>query len=250
MDTNSSAGGEAASRHPVIGLTYAAWCGPDGCERADVDLPLDLPPCPPPAPPVDDAPTSALHDDRLWALARRGPGAVLCLEFELHTRLARQVFRRDFAYVSRQMVGLEASRRVQRLDRATLDDALRSVRQRSDELQALFDRLARELDALPVRPATADVTLAIAAPMRLRATILSPATRRFVELLQAADRVACRAEHAWLLGALPPWRRTEFNSECRRALAGFKELVRAQRAAVGQAVREANARPSQPPSDA
>jgi hypothetical protein len=231
----------------LVDATHSAWQATQAGARADdpVDLPLDLAP-------DAEAAQAALHDDRLWQLARRGQGTVMSLEFELQTRLARQAFRRDFAYVSRQLLGLEASRRVQGLDRTALDDALRNVRERGDELQARFARMAAELDALPVPSRAAATAFGPAAPARLRATVLSPHARRFVELLQAVDQVVWRVERAWLLGLLSPARRTALVGECRRGLVGFKELVRARRQAIGARVREVNARPDgeagQPPA--
>jgi hypothetical protein len=219
----------------------------NGAATADaIDLPLDLPldPSIDTAVPASTAPQCALHDDALWSLARRTQGAVLRLEFELRTSVARQAFRRDFVYVSRQLHGLEASRRVQGLDRALLNDALLAVQRRADDLQALFARIAAELEATLSAHGQAGAEIAFARPARFQATVVSPGARRFVDLVQHADATLCQVERAWLAGVLPPAARTALTSDCRRALVGFKEFVREHRHAIGEQVRKLNAQRS------
>jgi hypothetical protein len=182
----------------------------------------------------------ALHDDAVWALAHRAQGATLRLDFELRTAVARQVFRRDFVHVSRQLHALEASRRVQGLDRAMLNDALLDIERRADGLQALFARIAGELDATLAARGQAGAEIEFARPARFQATVVSPWARRFVELVQRADDALCHVEKAWLLGALSPQARTGLVGDCRRALLGFKANVRDRRQAIGAHVREIN----------
>ena len=88
-----------------------------------------------------------MRDAELWLLARRTQGAALRLDFELRTAVVRQVFRRDFVYVSRQLHALEASRRVQGLDRASLDDALATLQRCEEDVHDLLDRIAADLAA-------------------------------------------------------------------------------------------------------
>ena len=45
---------------------------------------------------------------------------------------------------------------------------------------------------------------------------------------------------AWLLGLVEPTHRTVLQSDCRRALHGFKDLACQRRQAVGELVREVN----------
>ena len=207
--------------------------------REHVELPLD---------PADDgvqtaaaAPQRALHDDALWLLARRGQGAALQLDFELRTALVRQVFRRDFVYVARQLHALEASRRVQGLDRACLNDALAAIQCRSDDVQALLQGIATNLQTSIAAHAPADARIAFARPARFQATIVSPAARRYLALLMQADETLARLEMAWLLGLVEPAARTALTSDCRRALHGFKDLACDRRQAVGEQVLELNA---------
>ena len=219
----------------------AAVAGANGAagNREHVDLPLDDVDADPSGPRPE--PEHAPRDAELWLLARRTQGAALRLDFELRTALVRQVFRRDFVYVSRQLHGLEASRRVQGLDRAALNDALAALQRRADDVQALLQGIATELqDAIAARgPASARI--AFARPTRFQATIVSPTARRFLALLTLADETLARLEMAWLLGLVDPATRTALASDCRRALHGFKDLASDRRQAVGELVRQVNA---------
>ncbi|MCK9684364.1 hypothetical protein [Scleromatobacter humisilvae] len=187
-------------------------------------------------------PQLAPRDAELWLLARRTQGAALRLDFDLCTSLVRQVFRRDFVYVSRQLHGLETSRRVQGLDRACLSDALAALQHRTDDVLALLRRIATDLDATLASHAPASARLAFARPARFQATIVSPTAHRYLALLIQADETLARLEMAWLLGLVAAAHRSALLSDCRRALHGFKELACQRRQVVGERVREVNAR--------
>jgi len=191
--------------------------------------------------PDSDDPQRAPRDIELWLLARRAQGAALRLDFELRTALARQVFRRDFVYVSRQLHALEASRRVQGLDRARLDDALATLRQRGDVIEAFMNQRTSELQAAIDARGPASARIAFARPARFQATIVSPGAHRFLALLLRADETLARLEMAWLLGLVEPATRSALVSDCRRALLGFKDLACDLRRAVGLLVQEVNA---------
>ncbi len=204
--------------------------------HADTDTDTDTAP-----EPMPQVPERALRDAELWLLARRRHGAALRLDFELRTTLVRQVFRRDFVYVSRQLHALEASRRVQGLDRTRLDDALAALLRRIDDVQALLQRIAADLDAALAAHAPAGARIAFARPARFQATIVSPIAHRYLGLLTRADETLARLEMAWLLGLAEPASRTARVSDCRRALHGFKDLACHERQAVGALVRQVNA---------
>ena len=192
------------------------------------------------APGTACAPQRATRDIELWLLARRAQGAALRLDFELRTALVRQVFRRDFVYVSRQLHALDASRRVQGLAREDLDQALATLQRRADEVQAWIEHRAGELQAAIRARGPAGARLSFACPARFQATIVSPAALRFLGLLQQADEMLAWLEMAWLLGLVDPDQRTMRVRECRRALTDFKNLACERRQAIGQLVREAN----------
>jgi hypothetical protein len=206
---------------------------------------------PPPArqPSGDDVPDDAAalvpqlapRDAELWLLAGRTQGAALRLDFELRTAFVCQLFRRDFVYVSRQLHGLEASRRVQGLDRARLNDALTTLQHRADDVQALLQRVAADLDTTIAAAGPASARIAFARPVRFQATIVSPTAHRYLALLTQADDTLSRLEMAWLLGLVEPARRSVLLSDCRRALHGFKDLACQRRQEVGELVREVNA---------
>ena len=250
MDANNALEPAVADRlspasDPRVLPSGARWRVRDASRamHEHVELPLDEAdagggPDPAPMPP---APQRPLRDAELWRLARCGQGAALRLDFELRTTLVRQVFRRDFVYVSRQLHALEASRRVQGLDRACLDGALAALLRRIDAVQALLQRIAADLDAAIATHAAAGARVAFAQPARFQATIVSPLARRYLALLIRADETLCRLEMAWLLCLAAPAGRTALVSDCRRALHGFKDMACHERQAVGALVREVNA---------
>ena len=220
----------------------ARWRQREGAgeDRAHIELPLEA--ADGDATASGPAPQQALHDADLWLLARRAQGAALRLAFELRTALVRQVFRRDFVYVSRQLHALEASRRVQGLDRTCLNDALAAIRHRADDVQTLLLRIGGDLQTAIATRGPADAHMAFARPARFQATIVSPAAHRYLTLLMAADETLARLEMSWLLGLVEPATRTALASDCRRALQGFKDLACDRRQAVGEQVLAVNAR--------
>ena len=228
----------------------AADVRPETHDDRHAGLSVETGPDPGAAAPVapDDAavvastdPQRAPRDIELWLLARRGQGAALRLDFELRTAPARQVFRRDFVYVSRQLHALEGSRRVQGLDRTRLDDALSTLRQRADAIQAYMEQRAAELQAAIAARGPASAHIAFTRPARFQATIVSPAAHRFLALVMTADDTLAVLETAWLLGLVEPATRSALVSDCRRALLGFKDLACDLRRAVGLLVQDLSA---------
>jgi hypothetical protein len=186
-------------------------------------------------------PLRARHDELLAGLGRRFQAAALKLDFEVRTTATRQIFRRDFVYVSRQLHGLEASRRVQGLDRALLNDALSAVERRANGVRTLLLQVASDTRELVALHGQSSVEVAVGRPARLQATIVSPWARVYVEMLALADEALIQLEKAWLLGLLDSASRSRRASDCRQALQGYKEFVRQQRHLVGEHVRGVNA---------
>ena len=200
----------------------------------------------PEAPPETAAPTPGARpvvarNDVLASLGRRFRGATLTLGFELRTGAARQIFHRDFVYVSRQLHALEASRRVQGIDRQVLKEALAAVTRRGDAVRTVLMLCASEARALIAVHGHAAADVDFARPTRLQATIVSPHARDFLDLIGQADDALTQLEKAWLLGLVDPHAKSLQASECRRALIAYKECVRQQRHVVGTHVREVNA---------
>jgi hypothetical protein len=211
---------------------------PPATPAAGGDAPAAAAPAPTPPP---ASPPGAARDDLLDSLGRRFRGASLKLEFELRTAVTRQIFHRDFVYVSRQLHALEASRRVQGIDRQLLRDALGAIGRRADAARTLLLLCAAEARALIAVHGHGEADVAFARATRLGATIVSPHARSFLELLGQADDALIQLEKAWLLGLLDPTTKAREAADCRRALMGFKEMVRHQRHVVGLHVREVNA---------
>jgi hypothetical protein len=180
-------------------------------------------------------------DVLLAGLGRRFRGATIQIQFELRTTAVRQVFRRDFVYVSQQAHALESSRRVQGIDRLRLADALRAVERRAETIRATLDDAivqARQLVRRGGGELPPDIRFTRAAA--LQATIVSPYARLFVDLMRLCDDAISLLEGAWLMGALDSGERAVLINECRRVLVSYKETVREQRHAIGEHVRAVN----------
>jgi hypothetical protein len=186
------------------------------------------------------APGQAVHDELLMGLGRRFHGATLKLDFELRAPTTRQIFRRDFVYVSRQLHALEASRRVQGLDRQLLNDALMTVERHGELAKLALKKAADETLTLIALQGHGDAQVEFA-PTRLQATIVSPYARVFIDVLRQADDMLTQLERAWLLGLVDPATKAYRASDCRKVLHVFKEVVREQRHVVGAQVRDVNA---------
>jgi hypothetical protein len=185
--------------------------------------------------------SKATHDELLLGLGRRFRGVSLKLEFELGANITRQIFRRDFVYVSQQLHALEASRRVQGLDRKWLNGALGVIERHGEGVKTLLQLTSAEVVELIARSGHAATQVKFGPAARLQATIVSPCARAFVDLLQIADAALMQLDRAWLLGLIDPETKGQRAADCRRALQGFKEIVRQQRHVVGEQVRAVNA---------
>lgn len=241
MDTDSSLASALTPRTPAT----ARWRKREGAghNHEHVDLPLaDADADADTDAASADAPQRPARDGELWALARRTQGAALRIDFELRTLLMRQIFRRDFVYISRLLHALQASRRVQGLDRRCLDEALATLQRRAEDIQTLLQDIRTRLQATIESHAPPDAQIEFARPARFQATVVSPSAHRYLALLVEADDTLAHLEMAWLLGLVEPTDRTALASDCRRALNGYKDLVADRRQAVGAEVRAVNAR--------
>jgi hypothetical protein len=197
---------------------------------------------PGPAAPAPGSAAAPPEADLLAGLGRRFRGPTLRMSFELRTSIARQIFRRDFVYVSQQLHALEASRRVQGLPREHLNEALSAVGRRIDEVRTqLRESTAQTRDLIELH-GHSGTDIEFARPARLEATIVSPHARDFMDVLVHADNALTQLERAWLLGLLEPAEKGRLAGEFRRAVQSVKETVRDQRHRIGAHVREANAR--------
>jgi hypothetical protein len=183
----------------------------------------------------------AAATDLLAGLGRRFRGPTLRMRFELHTSIARQIFRRDFVYVSQQLHALEASRRVQGLPREDLNEALAAVGRRIDAVRTLLLHGAEQTRDLIRLHGHEHSDVEFARPTVLQATIVSPFARDFMDVLVHADAALGELERAWLLGLIEPTEKGRLAAECRKAVQGVKEVVRQQRQLIGAQVRELNA---------
>jgi hypothetical protein len=179
--------------------------------------------------------------DLLAGLGRRFRGPTLRMRFELRTSAARQIFRRDFVYVSQQLHALEASRRVQGLPREDLNEALAAVGRRIDAVRTSLLHSTEQTRDLIALHGHSSADVEFARPTELHATIVSPYARDFMDVLVHADAALGELERAWLLGLIEPTEKGRLVGECRKAVQGVKEIVRQQRQSIGAQVRELNA---------
>jgi hypothetical protein len=183
--------------------------------------------------------------DLLAGLGRRFRGPTLRMRFELRTSIARQIFRRDFVYVSQQLHALEASRRVQGLPREDLNEALATVGRRIDAVRTLLLHSTEQTRDLIALHGHQHSDIEFARPTVLQATIVSPYARDFMDVLVHADTALGELERAWLLGLIEPTEKGRLAGECRKAVQSVKEVVRQQRQLIGSQVRELNAHRAQ-----
>jgi len=242
--------GESQGRARPVDLPEGA--APGAIAAADAETRKSSAATPAPHSPRRDAPSSpaggaraagapAPAADLLAGLGRRFRGPTLRMRFELRTAIARQIFRRDFVYVSQQLHALEASRRVQGLPREDLNEALAAVGRRIDAVRTLLLRSAEQTRDLIALHGHAHSDIEFARPTELQATIVSPYARDFMDVLVHADAALGELERAWLLGLIEPTEKGRLAGECRKAVQGVKEAVRHQRQVIGAQVRELNA---------
>jgi len=240
VDNDPSLASAPPSVQPDVPASAARWRQRDVADTSPAHADL-RPDAPPDTRPPADAPERAGRDAELWLLARRSHGAALRVDLLLRTTVVRQVFRRDFVYVSRLLHALEASRRVRGLERGELDEALATLQRRADDVHELLQRARDQLQAVIASHPSADAELAFVRPARFQATVVCPSAQRYLALLSQADDTLAHLEMAWLLGLVAPADRAALASDCRRALKGFKDLAAERRQAIGDQVRAVNA---------
>ena len=196
-----------------------------------------------PSPPCAAAPGEDRRtppDNVLTGLGQPFHGAALQFEFDLATSLPRQIFRRDFVYLSRQLYALELSRRVTGLDRALLNAALAAVTRQMNTVGAMLRHCHERSRALSEAHGYANTVIEFKPRTAIRATLVSRYTRDFIGVLQQADAAMIELEKAWMLGLVSLSERDYRQKHCRHALRSIKEVVRQQRHRIGQEVRRIN----------
>jgi hypothetical protein len=178
----------------------------------------------------------------LAGLGRRFRGPTLCIRFQLQTDITRQIYRRDFVYVSQQLHALEASRRVQGLPRENLNAALASISHCLASTRGVLLDAASQLRALIDLNGLSDAHVEFRRPEAILVTIVSPHAREYMGVLEAADDALAQLERAWLLGLVDPLEKSQRVSDSRKAIQAVKEAVRDQRQVIGGQVRDVNAR--------
>jgi hypothetical protein len=174
-------------------------------------------------------------------------GAVIELDFELSARTPRQLFQRDFVYVSRLFYNLDRYRDIKGVDQTLLDTEEEKVAKKLDAVKQLVTKNVRELDALLAANSHDNARVTNAKTVLYRAPIISPFAREYVEVLQKANGAFVQADVAFLFGLIDRKQKQHIDKTVRQAIRAISQVVRQARAAAlahlkalnGQAADEA-----------
>lgn len=151
---------------------------------------------------------------------------VVEIDYELRTRTPKQLYKRDFAYLSRLLYSMERYRTIHIVDEAKLDEGEARVIKKLDAVRKLISSNLREATALI--EANAHVAHSISYPraMRYRAPIISPYAREYMEILSDADSLYAKIEVSFLLGLIERTKRRDVEALTRKAIRTISDVVR------------------------
>lgn len=151
---------------------------------------------------------------------------VVEIDYMLCTRTPRQMYRRDFVYISRLLYSLERYRTIRSADMARLDECEQKVVRKLDGVRQLVARTLREANALIAANVQPAHHITYPRAMRYRAPIISPYAREYMEVLTDADRAYAQIEVAFLLGLIDRHKRREIEVLMRKAIRAISAVVR------------------------
>lgn len=151
---------------------------------------------------------------------------VVEIDYMLCTRTPRQMYRRDFVYISRLLYSLERYRTIRSADVARLDECEQKVVRKLDSVRQLVARTLREANALIAANVQPAHHITYPRAMRYRAPIISPYAREYMEVLTDADRAYAQIEVAFLLGLIDRHKRREIEVFMRKAIRAISAVVR------------------------
>jgi len=176
--------------------------------------------------------------DACASFGRRQHDAVAPLELPLRAAATRHLLAHDFGEVSRQLLALESSRRIQGLHPRVSRAAFEAIAAKAREACA---GLARCAEALPACDDRQVPTGPPPAPTGPAANGLAPGAHAYVELLLQADRVLHRIEQAERRGLLAPSDSTRLVRACGAELLAFNDAVHQQQRIVSLHIRQLDA---------
>ena len=151
---------------------------------------------------------------------------VVEIDYMLCTRTPRQMYRRDFVYISRLLYSLERYRTIRSADAARFDEFEQKVVRKLDGVRQLIGRTLREANALIAANVQPAHHITYPRAMRYRAPIISPYAREYMEVLSDADRAYAQIEVAFLLGLIDRHKRREIETLMRKSIRAISAVVR------------------------
>lgn len=156
-------------------------------------------------------------------------GAVVQIDYELRTRSPRQMYKRDFVYLSRLLHSLDTYREIPIIDQTYLDDKEASVTKKIDAVKKLIGNKLREANALIAANAQKAYAIAHAKAIVCRAPIVSPYAREYMEILVDADKLYSQLDAAYMLGLITRPDKGRIESMVRQAIRSIAQVVRQAR---------------------
>lgn len=164
-------------------------------------------------------------------------GGIVSLRYELRTRHARQVYRRDFLHLSQLMIGLDRARNFRGIAPDVVDQAELAVSRRLHDTQALLVDLTRRTEALLAHDGMADIPIQYVDPAAVVAPIANPRARMYMDMLMAADVAFSALERAWLFGLVDTRARRAHEASLRKAVRAVGSTIRSEYTAMARRVR-------------
>ena len=171
-------------------------------------------------------------------------GSFIELDIELSARTPRQLFQRDFLYISRLFNSLERYRDIKGVDQAMLDTEEEKVAKKLDAVKQLVAKNVRELGALLTANQHHNAKVTNAKTVLYRAPIISPYAREYVEVLQDANEAFVQAEVAFLFGVIDRKQKQSIDKTVRQAIRAISSVVRQARAAALAHLKSVNGQAS------
>lgn len=162
---------------------------------------------------------------------------VVELDYLLRTQNMKQLYKRDFVYISRMLYSVERYRKVSIVDQTKIDASEAIVTRKIDSVRKLLNSQLKQATALI--EANAQVAHRISYPRaeRYRAPLISPYAREFMELLVTCDEAASKLEAAYLLGLIEREKRSAVLMQMRKAIRTIAPTARQIRVELAKYMR-------------
>jgi hypothetical protein len=161
---------------------------------------------------------------------------VVEIDYLLCTRGMKQMYRRDFIYLSRLLYALDRYRTISLVDQTKLDAVEQLVVRKLDNVRKLIAKHLKQAAALIEANEQKAHAISYPRSMRYRAPIISPYAREYMEVLSQADAVYAKLEISFLLGLIDRHTRSVTELEMRQAIRTINKTVRQMRVEMAKYV--------------